>query len=337
MSIFEEKEVFGDFKHSFESIENSGFRYGNLQLVGHGKVANDKCGTWHIVGCQSYDLHGRFGIGLDGVDYRKKVFVKRIPHSCNKPSCPICYPLWSWREGGSIDFRLKEASRQFAESGLVYPEVEHFIVSPSPREYGLSCENSWKNAFEAMRVRGIVGGVAIQHAFRFNKLTRRWVFGIHWHVLGYSIEKYRCRGCKKVCQPSCMGFENLTREWNKRDGFIVKIASSWEHRKSIRSTAAYQLSHSSIDISKKYYRVARWFGCASYRRLKITPEVKKAWEESKKSVCPCCKHELVPLRYFGRDARFFADDFPRKGLWMDAFEDGQFVWAEDTRESWRRG
>jgi hypothetical protein len=308
-----------------------------MQLVGHGAVTNSKCGTFHTVGCLNVDLHNLMSNKLSGEDHKNQVFVKRIPHSCGKPSCPKCYELWAAKKARTVEMRLAEASRQFAQSGLCNPKVEHVVVSPSSKDYGFSYEEMRAKAFEALYVRGIVGGVCIFHAFRFNKLIRRWIFSPHFHVLGFFLGGYKCRGCKKACQSSCNGLENVTREWNKRDGFIVKVASAWEERKTVGGTAWYQLNHSSIDVSKKCFRVAIWFGVCSYRKLNLSAEVKKEFLERRKSVCPLCKHELVPLRYFGRDKVFFANCFPKKGLWLNAYENGQFVWAEDTHETHFRG
>lgn len=321
----------------YKSIESSGYRYGNYQLAGHGGVTNGKCGTYHSVGCLRTDLHNIMSNKLSGESHKDEVYIQRVPHSCNRPSCARCYPFWASREGKVIEFRLKEACKKVAESGLAYPEVEHLIVAPAPVLWGNPYPELRDLAFEAVRSRGGVGGVYIFHAFRFNKIIRRWIFSPHWHALIILLEKYKCRGCKKVCFSSCDGFERLTRELGKRDHFVVKIPSAWEKRKSIYSTAKYQLSHSSIDVSKKRFRVAVWQGICSYRKLKISPEAKKAFKESLKRVCPLCKHELVGVRYFGSDARFFGNSFPLKGLWMDAFENGEAVFFEDTRPVFRKG
>ncbi len=36
-----------------EPVNSSGFSFGDLQLVGHGNITNDRCGTWSsvILGC----------------------------------------------------------------------------------------------------------------------------------------------------------------------------------------------------------------------------------------------------------------------------------------------
>lgn len=329
------EDTLDDSDHEPEPIENNGFRYGNLQLVGHSEQTKPDCGhgfSWY--GCLRVDLHSRSGVGLDGVDYRNKVFVKRVVDSCDKPSCPKCYKYgWATREARNIEFKLAVASKQFAESGLCNSQVEHVVCSPPVRLYGLSYEDLRAEAYEALRVRGVAGGVLIFHAFRYNKF-HFWYFSPHFHVLGFLLNEHRCRGCERICRDDCDGFERITRLCHEKDGFIVKVLGK---RKTVGGTAWYQLNHSSIDVSKKRFQVANWWGVCGKRKLKISPEVKKAWDESRKSVCPLCKHELVPLRYFGSVALAFGSGFPKKGLWMDFEENGQPAWAEDTRERWQRG
>lgn len=64
-----------------------------------------------------------------------------------------------------------------------------------------------------------------------------------------------------------------------------------------------------------------WFGSLSYRRLHIT-------YESRKLLCPLCRQELVPARYFG--SKIFQHD-PMKSDYKANFlaslnENGECVW-----------
>jgi hypothetical protein len=64
-----------------------------------------------------------------------------------------------------------------------------------------------------------------------------------------------------------------------------------------------------------------WFGALSYRRLQIT-------YESRKLLCPLCKHELEPARYFG--SKVFQHN-PMKSdyktnFWASIIENGECVW-----------
>jgi len=98
------------------------------------------------------------------------------------------------------------------------------------------------------------------------------------------------------------------------DGYYVKVLGK---RKTVFGTAWYQLNHSSIDVTKKRFHVATWFGVCSYRKMKVTVEKRKA-------LCPICQHELVDLHYFGNKQLCMHE---RDSL-EDLEEDGRVVWLE---------
>ena len=74
-------------------------------------------------------------------------------------------------------------------------------------------------------------------------------------------------------------------------------------------------------VKRSRHVVVTWFGNCSYRRLKVTYEVRKM-------VCPLCLHELEDGCYFGSKA-FALDknaiDYVRDS-WLPLFEDGREVW-----------
>lgn len=87
-------------------------------------------------------------------------------------------------------------------------------------------------------------------------------------------------------------------------------------------TAWYQLNHASIKVGVKRFRVATWFGCCSYRKLKVTVE-------RKKDLCPICGSELERLRYSGSKA-FICDRLAegyKQNSFEDFMEDGHVVWS----------
>jgi hypothetical protein len=65
--------------------------FGEYELVGHGSITDPKkCGNFRgFVGCLNVDLHGV--VKLDGSVYKGEVYVKKQFHSCDKPTCPICF------------------------------------------------------------------------------------------------------------------------------------------------------------------------------------------------------------------------------------------------------
>jgi hypothetical protein len=276
-----------EFSDEDEPLELPNFSHGVFQLVGHGSIRDSRCGTFSsFYGCLRTELHDK--ITLDGVNFKNKVYVRKVYNSCDRPSCPVCYKFgWAAREAQKIEARLVEASKHFGK-------VEHIVCSVAPRDYGLSFEDLRREAEEALSVRGIVGGVLIFHAFRFH-LGMGWYWNPHFHVLGFILGGYgRCRGCKRKnnCLKGCGGFDDRSYQNFLKDGWYVKVLGE---RVTVGGTAWYQLNHSSIDVSKKRFHVETWFGVCSYRKLKVTPELKK-------QVCPICQHDLEKLRYVGRSA-----------------------------------
>lgn len=313
---FELSQEFGEDRFEEPDVDNfADFEYGEFQLVGHGRVTSGYCGKFvKYKGCLRVDLHDK--VTLDGVNYSGKVFVRKVRYSCGKPSCPVCYRYgWAVREAKAIEARLNDAHKRY---GL----VEHIVVSVPKRSYGLSLKALRAEVIKALKVRKVIGGVIIFHAFRYNR-RKSWYFSPHFHVLGFLLGGYRCRGCVKGCT-DCSGFEGRTRRAFKNDGYIVKVLPK---RITIGGTAWYQLHHSSVKKGSVRFHVATWFGVCSYRKLHFKPEVVKA-------VCPICQHDLIGIRYFG--GKRFNKDFDSVGFERDSFEDfeenGRVVWFERVKQ-----
>jgi len=302
-------------------VESEGFgRYGDFELVGHGKVTNDNCGRFSsYYGCVRAELHDK--VLLSGENCKGKVYVRVHHHSCNNPRCPVCYKYgWASREAGKIELRLAEASKRF---GL----VEHIIVGVPSKFWGLSFEALRLKAIQALAVRDVIGGVLIFHGFRYNNAdeARRkhvlmgWYWSPHFHVLGFIIGGYgKCRGCPK-CVKGCGGFVDRNYRLNESDGFYLKVLGK---RKTVGGTAWYQLNHASIKAKVRRFHVATWFGVCSYRRLKVKVE-------RKRNVCPICEHDLVKLLYHG--SKSFKSGM--REFVVDLVEDDRVVWVEDVRRS----
>ena len=313
MVVFDDVVVLED-DVDVEPLANGFGSYGRFQLVGNGEVSNGYCGKFKTFkGCLRVDLHDI--IASDGVNYKGKVFVRKVRFSCGKPSCPVCFKSgWAVLEAGKIEARLAEAGKHF---GL----VEHIVASVPLKDYGLSYEVLRGKAVRALFVRGVVGGCLIFHGFRYN-LRKLWYWSPHFHVLGFILGGYaRCRGCMKDCV-GCSGFEARTRKAFESDGYIVKV---FDVRKTVFGTAWYQLNHSSIKKDVKRFHVATWFGVCSYRKLKVTVEKRREF-------CPICEHDLNAIRYNGN--RFVFDENLSSGkrdFFADAVDDCGFpMWVLDV-------
>jgi hypothetical protein len=297
-------------KESVPILENGWGQHGPYQLVGQGSVTNDNCGRFRsYYGClRPHDV-----IAPDGKSYKGKVYVHRVNHSCDKPSCPICFKYgWAPKEAGRIETRLKEASKRF---GL----VEHIVATVPPKFYGLEFESLRAKIVEVLFARGVIGGVLIFHGFRYN-LRKYWYWSPHFHVLGFILGGYKCRGCAR-CVRGCGDFVDKSYRCFEKDGCVVRVLGK---RKTVGGTAWYQLNHATLKVGSPRFHVATWFGVCSYRKLKVTLE-------KRKSLCPICGFDLVKLRYNGN--RFVKDEnltSGKRSFFADAVDECGFpVWVAD--------
>jgi hypothetical protein len=215
--------------------------------------------------------------------------------------------------------RLTEASKQFGQ-------IEHLVASEPLRDYGLSYETLRGKAVKVLASRGVIGGCMIWHSFRYN-VRKQWYFAPHFHVLGFILGGAgRCRKCEKACDKlGCDGFFAREARGYGLDGWIVKV---FGERITVGGTAWYQLNHASIDVTKKRFHVATWFGVCSYRKLRLTVKRKKA-------ICPICQEELYRIWYSG--GRSFVEDRASPDYERDTIEDlvegGEVVWHAWHREN----
>jgi hypothetical protein len=309
--VFEE-----DFAEEEPETVNVSGRWGDFVLVGGGEITNpSSCGKFRFFGCLRTELHGRMRI--DGKDYRNKAYVKIVPYSCDKPSCPMCYKYgWASRKAQKIETRLKEAGKRWGQ-------VEHIIMAIPPETYALPLDEMRSKALGALFSRSVMGGVLIFHGFRFNK-HHFWYWSPHFHVLGFIRGGFgKCRGCEK-CVKGCGGFVDRSYRLHEKDDCIVKVKGE---RITVGGTAWYQLHHATVLEGATRFHVATWFGVCSYRKLRVTVE-------RKKHLCPLCQHELVPLLCFCDDIILDADSTDFKKEFYDLVVDGagRKCWVEDVRE-----
>ena len=294
---------------SIPLLESGWGSYGDYRLVGNGEVTNGNCGKRvSLKGCLQIEKHNV--TTLDGVNYAGKVFVNRVTFHCDKPSCPVCYKRgWAIREAGRIEARITEASKRFGQP-------EHVVVSVPVKDYGFDLPQLRKKAVNVTQKRGVVGGCFIFHGFRYRQ-WKGWYFNPHFHCIGFILGGYAiCRNCKRKsnCDSNCNGFDSRAWKLFQEDGWYVKVMGK---RKTIFGTAWYQLNYASYAIGGQRHTVATWFGNCSYRKLKVTPEVRK-------KLCPICQSELVRIQYSGKKRLYLSEE---DDTFEDYLEDGDVVWV----------
>lgn len=313
-------------------VETPAIEWDGFELVGHGKVTNEHCGKFRsFYGCLRVDLHNKIAMVkvYDREEKRDKVvstlgkvYVRRVVHSCGKPSCPVCYKYgWAGRQARKAELRLVELSKRWGQ-------VNHIVVTFPKKFWHLKSDTLKKKAREVLRVRRVIGGFVIFHCFRYNT-KKFWHHSPHFHVMGFIRGGYKCRRCKKIEKTGkcgienrgCDGFVNRNYRAYEKDGCIVLVKGK---RKTIRGTIRYLLDHSCIKKGVKRPHSGVWFGVASYRKAKIKVE-------NKGCECLICKHSLVKLRYFGFDD----PDFKYDTLTKFRGKDGLPLWAEEEdKKGW---
>ncbi|XES77351.1 MAG: hypothetical protein ACBZ72_00365 [Candidatus Bathyarchaeia archaeon] len=331
------RETLGDYDFSSDDgvheidLHNEFWSHGEFELVGHGERTNNQCGKFKkFMGCLNIEGHNQARHFLGNLP-KDSVFVKPIYHSCDKPTCPICFKFgWAVREATRMEARLRESSHRY---GL----IEHIVASVPAKLYGLNLDQLRKAAVKVLDSRGIIGGSMIFHGFRYanrREAKRKgvpfgWRWNPHFHVLGFvGGEGYgKCRKCKGADCYTCKGFEGITRIENKKDGWVVKVL---EKRKTVGGTCWYQLNHCSIRRGKKKSHAATWFGVCSYGKLKPINT-----EDVGIHTCPICNSKLVQIRYLGN----FAELGPvsRRGEVLSMFgADGKPLWEVVKETKFRR-
>jgi len=280
-----------------------GFKtHGDWAVAGYeDKPTNDNCGKfkWFLV-CLRLLLHNL--VTLDGCDYRDKGYGKRVWWHCNRPSCPVCFRKgWAVRLASKMEHRLKECAKK-------HGKIEHIVLSPPKSDWGLTFPELCRKAVKVAKARGIIGGSMVFHFFRYHSANETYIsekahffMSPHFHLLAFVKPSYaRCRHCPKVREAGyvgrgvcdgCSGFEAIVRREREKDGWICKVKAE---RITIGGSAWYSLEHASVVRGVENFRVVRYFGVASYRKLKIMKD-----DLPQHYLCGICGEPLYRGRYQG--------------------------------------
>lgn len=250
-------------RRQIQNYVSPDYRVGNWGLPSHGVVKSDDCGQFWKEGCLNVEEHVQSKFDIDVVG---KIYVKVKKKSCGRPQCPKCYESWASREAHRIEYRI--SNYKMKKSKPI-----HFIVSPPKKLWHLSLEELRKLSYFYAKKVGFVGGSCIFHPFRQCSYTKRWYVSPHFHMLGFGWIK-----------------GEIVSSIFKEFGWIFKNKGV---RKSVGSTAFYQLTHSGIWYGEGKKHNVTWFGYLSYSRLKVKPELEKL------DLCPLCGQELRKLVWCG--------------------------------------
>lgn len=317
-------------------------------LVGNGEYYPDVYGEDGILlraGCGHLWKDEGLGCLNVGAHHDHQALIKLIVNSCMRPQCPVCYEKWAAREAFRIDERfrrvpkLRGERREDAESRTPWGVPIHVVVSVPELEAPLMdyvklvakggkfvkikgfTKLKRKMSKIAKRV-GFKGGCAIFHPFandsvpedteitvqvdphsgefdfkalkeyfsKHNKEIKLWYIRPHFHLIGY-------------------GWIEATETEYLRSGWVVKNLGV---RKSVMSTALYQLSHAGY---REGQHTVSWIGFMSNRLFKkCNPYPPDGFRVA---TCPECGAELVHVKWVGEGPSPL-DSVGAEGVyWMD--------------------
>ena len=225
------------------------------------------CGLWKYVGCDNHEHKAHQG----------KTLVRKFKTSCKKAECPECWYSWVNRESFRSTKRFENYERVKQEHGYRKPKLIHVIFSPPWNEKFSRYDVIKKKLRELCKEAGIIGGLAVYHAFANPKSEnpKDWVLRPHFHILGY-------------------GWLKPTNGKNKidRKGWVIKNKGI---REKTFGTISYLLTHCAI--AKKVHSVF-WFGELGYR-AKYASEIRVEDDTLESKLCQFCGMMLKELIFVG--------------------------------------
>lgn len=278
-----------------------------FELPGKGE-AYGTCIMYAYRGCLEKHTHEVIighGAKLNGLSISKEYLTKapiwKARNKCFRVECPECYEDWAAREAGAGEYRLKLAKEK--HQFLSRSKPIHVCVSVPESDYEvfrLAPAFIRKKAVDCARKSGVIGGMIVIHPWRrccsrcgrhmsdhyrgFNICPDcgsdgcKWYFSPHFHIVGYGWIHSERR-----------------REVTEKTGYVIV---NFGVRKSVFATIHYQLSHCGVQDSRLSSRGRKsrphtvvWFGCCSYRKLKIP----KYQLRSRR--CPVCQQKLKRVFY----------------------------------------
>lgn len=191
--------------------------------------------------------------------------VLRVREKCEEErACPTCSRVWAWKEAHVASERLYAYMR----GGRLPPRhivcSQRSLQASPPKTLG-DVTRARKSLLRVLRGLGVEGGLVIYHGWRWDRLSKRWRVGPHWHVFAYG----------RVDVPP-----GGVSDW------VIKTKR--HSQDSPLGTIAYLLNH--CGVAAKGHALA-WFGSLGYRSFK-GPKRRKGMP------CPECGCDMEYLGYY---------------------------------------
>lgn len=287
-------------------------------------VTRDTCGKSLWFGCLNHEKHG-YPIGkgqktLSGSQAKPFDVIEHTLMSCGRLGCPVCYEKACAKKA----IKIEHIIRQFRWKNRKETKYYHWMLSPSKEDLArYDLKDLRRLAVKLAKLAGIAGGCTIIHHLRkydereqnedlgegysWKTAPASWEFSPHIHIIGVGFTSK-----KKVLHVY------------EKHGWVVKNLGE---RKSVRSTAHYQLSHAYVP--KKGHTVT-WFGLMSYNSKVFKP---KPVPKPEPRVCPECECEMVKVQPINSEAEAIVKSkINKEGIYR--FEHGLFEPIDSQKPPW---
>ncbi|MCJ8305442.1 MAG: hypothetical protein HRU07_00140 [Nitrosopumilus sp.] len=234
----------------------------------------ETCGKWRFSKCRDYN------------------YGKRIVHSCNRLSCPVCVQKAGMRIAKKIERRiwLYRLMIQKTTNQKRNSKPSHVVESiPADDIFWSYSKSKQQRILKQMRrIAGITGGVSITHYWRFETGKTKPYVSIHNHLIAFG-----------WISPTAK--EDIYKKFGINVVYHKPIKGTLHERKNVFSVAFYLLSHCAI---KNHKHSVHWFGELSYRKIKNS-YLKKFRDDNyilededieKSKSCKLCGETLVPAK-----------------------------------------
>ena len=247
--------------HGFE-------HYAGLSLPGHGTY-RESCGKWVTAGCLAAHPDNVGGLALIRHQY------------CKQLSCPVCIER-------SIQYAAMSAVKRMlagelslrSDIGHVWKAsiFNHTVISLGPAERlrakdPIEREKIVKDHIRKLRAAGAVGGLLVNHPWRFTKGLARPYPSFHIHVVfaGYVENAHKTEADQKFTDLHYYGrtFDTAAERSGaaklpEDERTVYRSLSTFSDTARLYELVGYLLSHAGI-ADKKH--TVRYFGAMSYNKF----------------------------------------------------------------------
>ena len=285
------------------------------------EVTKETCAEWAHRGC--CEPHGfKLGVGqlnLQGISAKSQDVVDAYRMSCGNLGCPLCYEKAAAKQALRMANRIHQFKRKHGKT-----KYYHWVVSPPQEDLSkLDLDQLWKKAQKIAKMAGIQGGCFLCHHLRgyneddlaediaagssWKTAPAAWYLSPHFHVIGVGFTSK-----KKILH------------MNEETGWVVVNLGE---RKSVRSTALYQLSHAYIPEGRSH--AIRWFGAMSYNKLHVKPLPQE------ERICPECGKPFRKLKFVSLEAEEIVKGIIKnEGIYR--LDHGLFEYVDEVKPPWRQ-